>query len=79
MADVIGIGASVYDTLMLSAAFPQEDSKLQATQTMIQGGGPCATALVAASRLGVSAEYLGTMGDDTYGQYMLQDFAKYGV
>ena len=79
MADVIGIGASVYDTLMLSAAFPQEDSKLQATQTMIQGGGPCATALVAASRLGVSAEYLGTMGDDPYGQYMLQDFAKYGV
>ena len=79
MADIVGIGASVYDTLMMVSTFPREDTKLQATQTMIQGGGPCATALVAASRLGVSAEYLGTMGDDAYGQFMLKDFKKYGV
>lgn len=79
MADIIGIGASVYDTLMLAAGFPQEDTKLQAMQTMVQGGGPCATALVAAARLGVRCEYMGTMGDDSYGRFMVRDFEKYGV
>ena len=43
---------------MLAEGFPPEDTKMQAMQTMTQGGGPCATALVAAARLGVSAAWL---------------------
>ncbi|MEG0766295.1 MAG: PfkB family carbohydrate kinase [Clostridia bacterium] len=79
MADVVGIGATVFDTLMLTNGFPEEDTKMQASQTMIQGGGPCATALVAVRKLGVSAEYMGNVGDDSYGMFMLEDFRKYGV
>ena len=79
MADIIGIGASVFDTLMLAENFPQEDTKLKAMSSKIQGGGPCATALVAAAQLGVSAEYFGLLGDDVYGRYMLDEFRRYGV
>jgi sulfofructose kinase len=79
MSKVVGIGASVYDTLMTTERFPIEDTKLQATNTMIQGGGPCATALVTASILGVSSEYMGTLGNDIYGEFMLDDFKRYGV
>ena len=38
MTDIIGIGASVFDTLMLAEGFPPEDTKMQAMQTMTQGG-----------------------------------------
>ena len=72
MSDIIGIGASVYDTLMLVSRFPQEDTKLQAFETMTQGGGPCATALVAAGQLGVSTAYMGILGDDSYGRFSKQ-------
>lgn len=79
MSEIVGIGASVYDTLMVTEGFPVEDTKLQAINTMLQGGGPCATALVAASILGVSSEYMGILSNDTYGTFMLDDFKKYGV
>ncbi len=79
MSDIIGIGASVFDTLMLVSHFPQEDTKLQAFETMTQGGGPCATALAAAGQLGVSTAYMGILGDDSYGRYMQEDFRRHGV
>lgn len=79
MIDVIGIGSSLYDILMVTDSFPAEDTKLQSTMTLIQGGGPCATALATAARLGVSAAYMGTMGMDNFGRYMVDDLARYGV
>ena len=45
----------------------------------MQGGGPCATALVAAQKLGVSAAYMGTIGDDPFGRFMLEDLEHWGV
>ena len=68
MAEIIGIGSAVFDTLMTADGFPQEDTKIEGTQTRVQGGGPCATALVAAGKLGVSSAYWGTLGDDLYGR-----------
>ena len=79
MSEIVGIGASVYDTLIVTEGFPAEDTKLQATGTMIQGGGPCATALVAARILGATCEYMGCVGNDAYGRFLMDDFQKYGV
>lgn len=76
---VVGIGSTVYDTLMVVDGFPAEDTKMQGIETKIQGGGPCATALVAAARLGVYAAYMGTVGDDPFGRYMMSDLEKWGV
>ena len=59
---MIGIGSTVYDTLMMVPRFPEEATKLEGLETKVQGGGPCATALVAARKLGVSSAYMGTSG-----------------
>ena len=77
--EIIGIGSTVYDTLMVVDRYPTEDTKLEDLETKVQGGGPCATALVAARKLGVSAAYMGTIGDDPFGRFMLEDLEHWGV
>jgi len=44
-----------------------------------QGGGPVATALVTLSRLGSSTSYIGKVGDDEAGKFILKEFEKEGV
>lgn len=79
MADVIGIGAAVFDILMTVDAYPQEDTKIRGLETKFQCGGPCATALVAIRKLGQSACYMGTVGDDMYGTFVKGELERYGV
>ena len=79
MASVVGIGAAVFDILMTVDAFPQEDTKLRGLETKFQCGGPCATGLVAISKLGESACYMGTVGDDMYGTFVKGEMERYGV
>lgn len=78
-ASVVGIGASVYDILMTVEDYPQEDTKLRGLETRFQCGGPCATALVAVRKLGETACYMGTVGDDLYGAFVKAELDKYGV
>ena len=79
MMEVVGIGSALFDILMTADGFPREDTKMQGKETKTQGGGPCAVALVAMSKLGVSSCYMGTLGDDMYGDYIKASFEKYGV
>ncbi len=79
MADVVGIGAAVFDILMTTEGYPKEDTKLRGLETKFQCGGPCATGLVAVRKLGVSAGYLGTVGDDMYGTFVRGELERYGV
>ena len=79
MADVVGIGAAVFDILMTTESYPREDTKLQGLETKFQCGGPCATGLVAVRKLGQSAGYLGTVGDDMYGTFVKGELERYGV
>lgn len=79
MASVVGIGAAVFDILMTVDAFPQEDTKLRGLETKFQCGGPCATGLVAISKLGESVCYMGTVGDDMYGTFVKGEMERYGV
>lgn len=79
MSKVVGIGACVMDTLITLPRFPEQDTKLRATSTKLVGGGPTATGIVAVSKLGVSAEYIGVLSDDSTGSFLKSDFEKYGV
>ena len=78
-AEIIGIGSAVYDTLMVTDSYPEEDTKLQGLETRIQGGGPCATALVAARKLGISVSYRGAVGGDPFGDFLLDDLKHWDV
>ncbi|MBO5305682.1 MAG: hypothetical protein J6B12_02855 [Clostridia bacterium] len=79
MSKIVGIGANVFDTLYQIPSYPTEDTKMRALSSKVAGGGPVATGLVAASKLGVSASYIGVLSDDSGGKYLKSDFEKYGV
>ncbi|MBE7053143.1 MAG: hypothetical protein E7391_02580 [Ruminococcaceae bacterium] len=79
MADIVGIGANVCDTLFEVPHYPKEDTKLKAEGVKLSGGGPCATGLVAASKLGADCAYIGALTDDASGVFLNDDLKKYNV
>ena len=79
MAKIVGIGANVFDTLYNIPTYPTEDTKMRATASKNAGGGPVATGLVAAQKLGEDAAYIGVLSDDNGGIFLKDDFEKYGV
>lgn len=79
MSRIVGIGACVMDTLITVPHYPDEDTKLRAESTKLAGGGPAATGIVAASKLGVSAGFIGVLSKDSTGDFLKSDFEKYGV
>lgn len=79
MAKIVGIGANVFDTLFSVPSYPAEDTKMRATASKTAGGGPVATGLVAAAKLGADTAYIGILSDDNGGKFLKEDFEKYGV
>lgn len=79
MAKIVGIGANVFDTLFTIPTYPQEDTKMRATASKTAGGGPVATGLVAAAKLGAQAAWIGVLSDDNGGSFLKKDFETYGV
>ena len=58
---------------------PHEDTKLRADSIKISGGGPCATGLCTAAKLGAKTVYLGNLSRDSIGDFLLGDMKSYGV
>ena len=79
MSKIVGIGANVFDTLYNIPTYPKEDTKMKATACKTAGGGPVATGLVAAKKLGEDSAYIGVLADDNGGKFLKEDFLKYGV
>ncbi len=79
MANIVGIGANVCDTLITVPNYPKEDTKLKANSVVQSGGGPCATGLVAASKLGEKCALIGSLTDDSAGSFLKADLEKWGV
>lgn len=79
MNKIVGIGANVFDTLYNIPTYPTEDTKMRATASKTAGGGPVATGLVAAQKLGEDTAYIGVLSDDNGGKFLKEDFEKYGV
>ena len=63
-----GVGAAVLDHLNLIEDYPMEDGSTHITQIISQGGGACATAVVAAKRLGMHGQMISSVGDDETGR-----------
>ncbi len=76
---IVGIGACVMDTLIHVPSYPREDTKMRAVSSQAAGGGPTATGIVAAAKLGASASFIGVLSDDGGGKFLMEDFKKYGV
>ena len=79
MKKVIGIGACVLDTVICCDTYPTEDKKMRASDVFSTGGGPVSNALVAITRLGLSASFLGALSDSPEGHRLADEFVRYGV
>ena len=77
-ADFVGLGFCSNDYIAVLPEIPI-DNKLQMLEHLVQGGGPAATATVAAARLGVSASFVGIVGDDDPGKRIVRDFEAENV
>ncbi len=75
---ITGIGYCGLDHLCRVPYVPLDD-KVELTDSLIQGGGPCATAMVAAARLGADAAFCGAVGDDECGARILRGLADENV
>jgi sulfofructose kinase len=77
--DVLGLGVSTVDLLMRVDHLPAEEEILRADGFSAQGGGPVATAIVAAARLGARTAMIDAVGDDWRGQLIRDEYTREGV
>lgn len=77
--EIVGLGLATVDVITLTPRLPRPDDVFAVDEIVVQGGGPAATALVAAARLGASTAYLGAIGAGRWGREVDVDFARYGV
>ena len=77
--DVLCVGYACVDINFNAAHHPTADEKLRATSMHTCGGGPAANAAVTIARLGGSARFSGYLGNDTFGEAHLREFANDGV
>lgn len=72
MARILGIGGICVDRLAVIPRMPEWDEVEHITRSAVQQGGMVATAMVAAARLGEDVEFLGGVGNDDSGHYLLE-------
>ena len=77
-ADFIGVGFVSNDHLAILPFIPM-DTKVRMLEHRILGGGPAANSTAGAAALGMSAAFVGTVGDDADGRMILDTFARQGV
>src|SRR5438094_7047577 len=77
--DILGLGCVAVDDLLYIDSYPVPDAKVAIHRHDRQCGGLAATALVAASRLGSTCAYAGTLGDDELSVFVRERFREEGV
>lgn len=73
------VGAATLDALALVEHYPGADERVVASDLGFAGGGPAATAAVAAARLGHDVAFIGAVGADSTGEEILAGLASEGV
>ena len=77
--DVVGLGSNALDLLGVIDGYPEPDTKSPLHDFEVQGGGMIATAMVACTRLGLRARYVGKFGDDYWARLGRRLLARDGV
>jgi ribokinase len=77
--DIIGLGEVVVDWVTEVPHFPKLDEKIDAISENHFPGGVTANYLVAVARLGVNCGFVGAVGADSYGDYLIEDFKKENI
>ncbi|HET6143266.1 MAG TPA: PfkB family carbohydrate kinase [Candidatus Acidoferrales bacterium] len=77
--DVVGVGLNATDTIIRLPHFPAFNSKVEFRVSETLPGGQVATAVTACARWGLSARYIGKIGDDAWGDLQRTEMEKAGV
>lgn len=77
--DLVGVGLNATDTLLLVPNFPAYGGKVRIAQEVISPGGQVASALAAASALGLRTKYIGTVGNDARGGIQMDSLRSTGI
>lgn len=64
---IVCVGLATRDTLYRLPEFPDPDGRVIATERVVAGGGPAATAAVAVAKLGVPVRFVGIVEEDLPG------------
>ena len=78
-AELVGLGFATLDHLMLVDSFEQSVAQMKLKAFDVQGGGMTATALVTASRLGVTTDLWSTVGAGRIGDWIAAGLEEEGV
>ena len=79
MVDVVGVGLNATDTLIPLDRFPERGSKIEYAHASVMPGGQTASTIVACCAWGLSARYVGKIGNDDAGRLHRSEFARVGV
>jgi sulfofructose kinase len=79
MPSVLCVGLATRDSIWRVPSLPDPDGRVVATELLVCGGGPAATAAVTLARLGVDVGFVGAVGDDDAGMFVLNGLAVEGV
>src|SRR3989454_3484158 len=77
--DVVGLGLNAMDTICVVPRFPEPNGKIHMQDVRVEPGGQVATALVACTRLGLKARYIGSIGTDDWGKAQLASLRAEGL
>ena len=77
--DIVGIGLCTFDIMIKLPDLPTWDQPTRMEAVAIDGGGPCGTALCAASKLGAKTGFIGTAGRDWLAAFKLKTMTDLGV
>lgn len=76
--EILGLGAVCKDWVSVVNKFPQPDEKVDSELEEYFPGGVVANYITATQRLGVSSAFIGAVGDDDAGDWLIQDMIKEG-
>ncbi len=76
---VVFVGVATEDAIAVVDRYPAADERVVADDVLFAGGGPAATAAVAAARLGIDAALVAAVGDDDAGARVIADLEREGV
>lgn len=79
MIRIACVGIAVLDRIWYLNDLPKEGGKYVAGDYKEVGGGPAATAAVAAAKLGAEVDFIGRVGDDDTGNRLLAELQAHGV
>jgi fructokinase len=76
---VLGIGDALVDLSTQAAQLPPRGGNIWSTAVQLSPGGTTANVAANLSKLGIESAFIGCVGGDPYGHYIIDEFNHVGV